>query len=266
VKQIVAPHRARKRFGQHFLVDASYIARIVAAIDLQPGDCLLEIGPGQAALTRALLGRVDHLDAIEIDRDLCARLRAEFNASRLSLHEGDALRFDYAALAQTRGRRLRIVGNLPYNISTPLLFRLAEAERDWQDAVFMLQQEVVERMAAREGEAARGRLSVMLQYRFAVEPLFTVPPGAFRPVPAVHSAVVRLRPLGAARLCPRQEALFAELVTAAFSQRRKMIRKSLEHWLTAAEIAELGIDPQARAETLTCADFVRLSDAVSDVL
>ncbi len=259
-------HHARKRFGQNFLVDAHYIARIVTAIDPQPGERLLEIGPGQAALTRALLERVEHLDAIEIDRDLCTRLRDEFPATRLSLHEGDALQFDYLALAQARGGRLRIVGNLPYNISTPLLFRLAEVETCWQDAVFMLQKEVVERMAARESEAARGRLSVMLQYRFAVERLFTVPPGAFRPVPAVDSAIVRLRPLGAARLRPHDEGLFAQVVTAAFGQRRKMVRKSLERWFEAEEIAALGIDPQARAEALSCEDFLRLADAASGVL
>ncbi len=265
-----SPHRARKRFGQNFLVDRPTIARIVEAIDPRPDERIVEIGPGQAALTEALLAALDTqsqehdgLDAIEIDRDLAARLRAQFPPARVRVHEADALAFDFARLAAVRGGALRVVGNLPYNISTPILFHLTRFESVIADMTFMLQKEVVERMAAPPGAAARGRLSVMLQYRYRIERCFDVPPGAFRPIPAVDSSIVWLAPLGPARLQPRDEAHFAEIVSAAFSQRRKMIRKSLSAWIDAPRLSALGIDPEARAETLSCEAFVAIADATS---
>lgn len=262
-----APHRARKRFGQNFLVDRHYIGRIVESIDPRPEQRIVEIGPGQAALTRELLtamdahaakGRAASLDVIEIDRDLVARLRAEFPPERLRVHEADALSFDFAPLAASA--KLRVVGNLPYNISTPILFRLCEFEDRIADMTFMLQREVVDRMAAREGDAERGRLSVMLQYRYRVAKCFDVPPGAFRPIPAVDSSIVRLTPLGSERLRPMSETRFAQIVTAAFTQRRKMIRKSLAAWVDADTWATLGIEPTARAEDLSVAQWVAISD------
>jgi len=258
------PHRARKRFGQNFLVDQSIIDRIVEAIGPKVGEHIAEIGPGQAALTRKLLaalGPGGSIDAIEIDRDLVARLRQQFDAARLRVHEADAMAFDFASLLPDAGAQLRVVGNLPYNISTPILFRLCEFEDRISDMTFMLQKEVVDRMAAREGEDARGRLSVMLQYRYRVDKCFDVPPTAFRPMPAVDSSIVRLVPLAGQRLRPRDEARFAQVVMAAFTQRRKMIRKSLAAFVAPDQWAALGIDPQSRAEDLACDAFVRIADA-----
>jgi len=262
------PHRARKRFGQNFLVDGHYIGRIVDAIAPLPGQHLVEIGPGLGALTRALLAALDAnggphqgLDVIEIDRDLAARLRADWQHAPVRIHEADALGFDFARFPAP----LRIVGNLPYNISTPILFHLCAFEERLADMTFMLQREVVERMTARPGEAGRGRLSVMLQYRFHVERCFDVPPRAFRPVPAVDSSVVRLTPLGAKRLHPKDEAMFAAIVTAAFTQRRKMIRRSLAHLIDERSLVSLGIDPVVRAEALSCAEFVTIADEVQRV-
>jgi 16S rRNA (adenine1518-N6/adenine1519-N6)-dimethyltransferase len=261
-------HRARKRFGQNFLVDQTYIRRIVDAIDPGPSDHIVEIGPGQAALTRELLnaisshckdGETASLDVVEIDRDLVARLKTEFKPEQLRIHEGDALEFDFATLPSP----LRIVGNLPYNISTPILFRLCDYEDRIADMTFMLQKEVVDRMAAREGDDERGRLSVMLQYRFDVVKCFDVPPGAFRPIPAVDSSIVQLKPLAEKRLRPKNERTFASIVTAAFTQRRKMIRKSLGAFVPVDAWANLNIDPQARAETLSCEAFVAIADYVS---
>ena len=266
-KAPTAPHRARKRFGQNFLVDRHYIQRIVDAIDPRPEQRIVEIGPGQAALTRELLAAMDahcatgqaaSLDVVEIDRDLVARLTAEFPRDRLRVHEADALEFDFATLAADA--KLRVVGNLPYNISTPILFRLCEFEDRISDMTFMLQKEVVDRMAASEGSGERGRLSVMLQYRYRVEKCFDVPPGAFRPIPAVDSSIVRLTPLGSKRLRPNNETRFAQIVTAAFTQRRKMIRKSLAAWVSADAWTAIGIEPTARAEDLSTAEFVAISD------
>jgi 16S rRNA (adenine1518-N6/adenine1519-N6)-dimethyltransferase len=261
-------HRARKRFGQNFLVDQTYIRRIVEAIDPRPSDHLVEIGPGQAALTRELLGTISShckdgetasLDVVEIDRDLVARLKTEFAPEQLRIHEGDALEFDFATLPSP----LRVVGNLPYNISTPILFRLCDYEHRIADMTFMLQKEVVDRMAAREGDDERGRLSVMLQYRFDVVKRFDVPPGAFRPIPAVDSSIVQLKPLDEKRLRPKDERTFANIVTAAFTQRRKMIRKSLGAFVPVDAWEKLNIDPQARAETLSCEAFVAIADYVT---
>jgi len=252
-------HVPRRRFGQNFLVDPHYVARIVDAIAPQPGDNLVEIGPGQGALTRLLVERAGHLAAIEIDRDLAARLAAEFPRERLALHVADALAFDFATL----GPALRVVGNLPYNISSPLLFHLAQFAPQLVDLHVMLQKEVVARMTALPATADYGRLTVMLQAKFRVTRLFTVPPGAFRPTPSVDSAVARLVPLGAAKPHIADEALFARVVAAAFGQRRKTLRNALSPLADASVLEDVGIDPGARGETLSVADFVRLADALA---
>jgi 16S rRNA (adenine1518-N6/adenine1519-N6)-dimethyltransferase len=255
----VERHQPRKRFGQNFLVERHYIDRIVAAIDPKPGDNVVEIGPGLGALTRPLLERVQRLSVIEIDRDLATRLSAEFPPERLVLHRVDALTFDFAAL----GDNLRVVGNLPYNISSPLLFHLAQYDSSLRDITVMLQKEVVQRIAAAPASAEYGRLSVMLQVRFRVERLFVVPPGAFRPSPKVESAVARLTPLGAARPRIADAALFARLVAAAFGQRRKTLRNALHSLASEAELEREGIAPGARGETLAVGDFVRLANALA---
>lgn len=193
---MTAPHQARKRFGQNFLNDEGVIADIVGAIAPRPDDCMVEIGPGLAALTTPLLDTLRHLHVVEIDRDLIARLKTRFRPERLTIHEGDALAFDFSELASGPAS-LRIVGNLPYNISTPLLFHLSSHADQVRDMHFMLQKEVVERMVAQPGEGDHGRLSVMLQYRYAMELLFIVPPTAFTPAPKVDSAIVRMTPLPA---------------------------------------------------------------------
>ena len=248
----------RKRFGQHFLVDRHYLERIVAALDPQPGDNLVEIGPGLGALTGPLLERVERLTVIEIDRDLASHLAATYPAERLMLRTADALEFDYGSL----GPDLRVVGNLPYNISSPLLFHLAQYDAVVRDITVMLQKEVVERMAAAPATAEYGRLSVMLQVRFRIERLLTVPPGAFRPPPKVESAVVRLTPLRQARPHVADEALFARIVAAAFGQRRKTLRNALKTLADEATLERAGIAPGARGETLSVADFVRLANVV----
>lgn len=249
-------HVARKRFGQNFLVDQRIIARIVDAIDPRPDDKLVEIGPGLAALTQPLLERVDHLHVVEIDRDLVARLRERFPAEKLTVHAADALRFDFSQL----DGELRVVGNLPYNISTPLLFHLASFAGCLHDITVMLQKEVVERMVADAGEEAYGRLSVMLQYRFVLEKLFDVPAAAFRPMPQVTSAIVRLVPRPPAELEAADEQMLSAVVAAAFGQRRKTLRNALARFLDAQAFAELGIDPGERGERLSLADYVRIAN------
>jgi 16S rRNA (adenine1518-N6/adenine1519-N6)-dimethyltransferase len=253
-------HTARKRFGQNFLVSPGIVRRIVDAIAARPGDLVVEIGPGLGALTAPLLERIDHLHVVEIDRDLIARLKDAYPPERLTIHEGDALEFDFATL----GTGLKVVGNLPYNISTPLLFHLAAYAGGVRDMHFMLQKEVVDRMAAEPGSGDYGRLSVMLQYRFDIERLFVVPPGAFNPPPKVDSAIVRLVPrkVGAGDTA-KDEALFARVVAAAFSQRRKMLRNTLREMISEDGLAALGIAPTARAEELSVADYVRLSNSVA---
>jgi len=254
-------HPPRKRFGQNFLVDRHYIDRIIAAVDPAPDDNVAEIGPGLGALTRPLLDRLKRLTVIEIDRDLAARLSAEFDADRLRMHNVDALAFDFATL----GKDLRVIGNLPYNISSPMLFHLAQYEANLRDMTVMLQREVVQRMAAAPATPDYGRLSVMLQTRFRVERLFIVPPGAFRPMPQVDSAIARLTPLGGARPKIDDEALFARVVTAAFGQRRKTLRNALKSLATEEELEREGIVPGARGETLPVSDFVRLANALARV-
>jgi 16S rRNA (adenine1518-N6/adenine1519-N6)-dimethyltransferase len=252
-------HRARRRFSQNFLHDAHYIERIVAAIDPRPGDRIVEIGPGLGALSSSLVERAGAITAVEIDRDLAARLRSRFARGQLALIEGDALRLDWAAFAAADERPLRIVGNLPYHISTPLLFALLPAAARVRDQHFMLQKEVVDRMVAGPGGRDYGRLSVMLQFRYRVARLFIVPPGAFSPAPAVTSAIVRLVPAPAAELPAVDEAAFARVVTAAFGQRRKTLRNALAGVLDEAAIRACAIDPGARAESLPIAAFVALA-------
>jgi 16S rRNA (adenine1518-N6/adenine1519-N6)-dimethyltransferase len=251
-------HVPRRRFGQNFLVSPGVVRKIVEAIAPRRDDLLVEIGPGLGALTEPLLATLDTLHVVEIDRDLIARLRERFAPERLVIHEGDALEFDFAAV----GDGLRIVGNLPYNISTPLLFHLAACAAQVRDMHFMLQKEVVDRIVAEPGGGDYGRLSVMLQYRFHVERLFLVPPGAFNPAPQVDSAVVRLVPRAVAELAASDEAAFARVVMAAFSQRRKMLRNTLKGLFAEQALTHLGIAPTARAEELAVADFVRLANAL----
>ncbi len=252
-------HIARKRFGQHFLHDRHFVARIIEAINPQRSDRVVEIGPGLGALTQPLLTHLDHLDVVEIDRDIVAHLHTQYSPDTLTVHEGDALRFDFAAL----GENLRIVGNLPYNISTPLLFHLSEAAPHIRDMMFMLQKEVVDRMVAAPGNKDYGKLSVMLQVKFAMQRLFIVPPGAFRPPPKVDSAIVRLQPLGGAAPALSDEKVFAEVVSAGFNQRRKMLRQSLKPFLAAEDFTRLGINATARAEQLSVEDFVRCANFIA---
>ncbi|HMA10324.1 MAG TPA: 16S rRNA (adenine(1518)-N(6)/adenine(1519)-N(6))-dimethyltransferase RsmA [Steroidobacteraceae bacterium] len=248
--------RARKRFGQHFLHDPAVLQRIVQAVDPRPGEHLVEIGPGQGALTALLLERAGRIDAVEIDRDLAGLLRQRWPRS-LTLHEADALRFDFAALARERGGRLRIVGNLPYNISTPLLFHLLDAVDHVVDLHVMLQKEVVDRMAAAPGSADYGRLTVMLAPRLEVQWLFDVGPGAFQPPPRVWSAVARLR-VRPVPLFP-VPAAYGRVVAAAFSQRRKTVRNSLRAVVAPEAWEATGIDAGARPEVLAPAQFAALA-------
>ena len=251
-------HRARKRFGQNFLHDRSVIERIVDAIDPQPGQAIVEIGPGRAALTRELVRRAGHITAIEIDRDLAAWLRTEFPADRLTLVEADALELDWSALASGP---LRVVGNLPYNISSPLLFRLVEFADRVIDQHFMLQKEVVDRMVAPPGSKTYGRLSVMLQLRYRMTKLFDVPRGAFNPPPKVTSSIVRMVPQPAAELPAVDVAAFSRIVAAAFNQRRKILRNALGDLADDEVFVAAAVNPLARAETLGVDAFVRLTRA-----
>jgi 16S rRNA (adenine1518-N6/adenine1519-N6)-dimethyltransferase len=248
-------HVPRKRFGQHFLHDRGVIGKIVAAVDPRPDDAVVEIGPGGGALTGPLLERVARLEAVEIDRDLAARLAAEH--PRLVLHVGDVLRFDFAQLPAG----VRVVGNLPYNVSTPLLFRLVEVADRIRDAHLMLQKEVVDRMVAAPSTAAYGRLSVMLQYRFAMRKLFDVKPGAFRPPPKVDSAVVRLLPRPTAGLYANDPATLGRVVAAAFTKRRKTLRNALAGVVDEERLRALGIDPGLRPENLGVAEYVAIANA-----
>jgi len=252
-------HQARKRFGQNFLADAHYVGRIVDAVAPHPGDNLVEIGPGLAALTGDLVARAGHISAVEIDRDLAARLRERFTPAQLTLYEADALAFDFAQL----GPALRVVGNLPYNISSPLLFLLAGLDAQVCDLHVMLQREVVARMTAAPGTADYGRLTVMLQVRFRIARLFVVPPGAFRPAPKVESAVARLTPLGPDQPALTDAVLFGQVVAAAFAQRRKTLRNALSNVAGVDALRAAGIDPSARGETLAVADFVRLANLLA---
>jgi 16S rRNA (adenine1518-N6/adenine1519-N6)-dimethyltransferase len=256
-------HRARKRFGQNFLHDPGTIGRVLAAIAPQPEQHLVEIGPGQGAITRGLLESGCLLDAIELDRDLVQLLQEQFaTATRFHLHDADALKFDFCSLVEQQ-EPLRIVGNLPYNISTPLLFHLLDQAHCIHDMHFMLQKEVVERMAAAPGNRTYGRLSVMLQIRCRVESLFPIGPGAFRPPPRVESAFVRLIPWQELPYRVDDFNLFSHIVTQSFSQRRKTLRNTLKSLVTPEIMAQCGIDPAQRAEQLSPADFACLANAAT---
>lgn len=250
-------HIARKRFGQHFLTDGAIVDAIVDAIGPRPGDALVEIGPGLGALTLPLLARSERLAVIELDRDLAQRLRAN---PALEVIEADVLKVDFAALAAAAGRRLRIAGNLPYNISSPILFHLLDHAAQVEDQHFMLQKEVVERMVAEPCHKAYGRLSVMLQWRYHMESVLDVPPESFDPPPRVDSAVVRMLPLADAAAV--EVDLLSELVRVAFSQRRKLLRHTLGRWLDERAFAG-EFDVQRRAEEVPVADYLALAAAVT---
>jgi 16S rRNA (adenine1518-N6/adenine1519-N6)-dimethyltransferase len=252
----MSSHIPRKRFGQHFLVDEALISAIVREIAPRPGEPLIEIGPGLGALTQPLLERCGVLTVIELDRDLAARWRQR---QGVTVVESDVLKVDIGALADAAGQPLRLVGNLPYNISTPILFHLLPVASRVRDQHFMLQKEVVDRMAAGPGGKDFGRLSVMLQWRYRIESVLDVPPEAFDPPPRVDSAVVRMLPL--AQPPAVDEALLSELVTVAFSQRRKLLRHSLGRWLEQRGFAG-AFDLQRRAEEVSVAEYVRLGQAL----
>lgn len=249
-------HRARKRFGQNFLHDRHWIERIAKAVNATEGDDIVEIGPGQAALTRELIAGAGKVRAVEIDRDLAAWLKETFPES-LSLIEADALTLDWTQVA--KNDNLRVVGNLPYNISSPLLFKLLEAADHVKDQHFMLQKEVVDRMVAQHGSKTYGRLSVMLQWRYRMQKLFDVPPGAFNPPPKVMSSVVRMIPKAKEEVPSVDFELFSSVVANAFSQRRKTIRNALSALLSSEEISACDVDLGARAEALPLDAFVRLA-------
>jgi 16S rRNA (adenine1518-N6/adenine1519-N6)-dimethyltransferase len=256
-------HRARKRFGQNFLEDFSVITRIINAIDIRETDHLVEIGPGKGALTESLVQQSRHLDVIEIDRDLAAYLRSRYAATEnLTIHCTDALKTDFQSLT-VGSEKLRIIGNLPYNISTPLLFHLLDQQANIRDMHFMLQKEVVDRICANPGSKTFGKLSVMIQFHCKTEALFNVPPHSFIPEPKVTSAVVRLTPRESPQYWVKNPDDFRSLVNQAFSKRRKTLRNALKGFLSAEEIESTGIDPTARAETLEIEDYTRLSDTYS---
>ena len=255
-------HKARKRFGQNFLHDQRVIGRIVQAVAPRLGDNLVEIGPGMGALTAPLLAASSHLTVLELDRDLAATLPARMgHPQHLTIVEGDALRFDFAQMEKL-DKPLRVVGNLPYNISTPLLFHLIRYGAAVKDMHFMLQKEVVDRIVAEPKNKDFGRLSVMIQYYCKPTFLFEVPPGAFNPPPKVTSAVFRLEPYAVKPVQARNEKLLAALVSQVFNQRRKTLRNTLKGQVDEAGFAQLGISPMARPETLSIADFVALADYV----
>ncbi|WP_428241069.1 16S rRNA (adenine(1518)-N(6)/adenine(1519)-N(6))-dimethyltransferase RsmA [Gynuella sp.] len=256
-------HKARKRFGQNFLHDQQVIDRIVSAIRPKPDQHLVEIGPGQGALTEQLLAGTDgQLDVIELDRDLIPILQVKFfSAAALTIHEADALKFDFATLHP--GEPLRVVGNLPYNISTPLLFHLLRFTDHITDMHFMLQKEVVERICASPGGSDYGRLSVMMQYFCQTEYLFTVKPGAFNPAPKVDSAIIRLAPRPKHELTARSLEALETMVRTSFSQRRKTLRNNLKQLMTQQQIEDAGIDPGLRPEKLSVADFVNLANQLT---
>jgi len=253
----MAKHRARKRFGQHFLSDPGVIDAIIRAVHPTSDDVIVEIGPGQGAITDALARNAGHLHAIELDRDLVARLRRQYDDNPdVTVHEADALEFDFAVL----GDRIRVVGNLPYNISTPLLFHLLKFREQILDMHFMLQKEVVDRMAAGPGSKAYGRLGIMLGCHLNIESLFDVPPDAFEPPPEVTSAVVRLDPLPPGTFEIDNEAGLSTLVATAFMQRRKTLRNSLKKLVEGSDFAAVGIDAGLRPEQISIAEYVRLSN------
>jgi len=253
-------HRARKRFGQHFLTSPEVIEQVVSAIGPRDGETVVEIGPGQAAITNPLAGLASELHAIEFDRDLAALLRKRFiDNDHVTIHEADALSFDFSTL----GRALRVVGNLPYNISTPLLFHLLDYKSCIADAHFMLQKEVVDRMCSPPGSKSYGRLTIMLGCQMEMVPLFDVPPTAFSPPPKVMSSVIRMRPIPLPGIDVQDADLLASVVRSAFSRRRKTLRNALQGLAEVADIAAVGIDPGVRPEQVPIEDWVALANHVA---
>ncbi len=252
-------HRARKRFGQNFLQDSHVIQRIINALKPKEGDRIIEIGPGLGALTEPLIEAAGQIEVVEIDRDLVERLQRRFSDDALQIHSADALKFDFCTLAKEGGGKLRLIGNLPYNISTPLLFHLMEQLECIADIHCMLQKEVIERMAAGPGDKNYGRLSIMLQYHCQITKLFNVGPGAFNPPPKVESAVARLVPHQTPPVQIDDYSLFAKLINQAFTQRRKTLRNALKKYISTEQIEAAGIDPGARPETLSMEDYASLS-------
>jgi len=254
-------HVARKRFGQNFLTDKQVLSDIIDAIAPRKGETMVEIGPGLAAMTALLLKQLDHMHVVELDRDLVTRLEKAYPRERLTVHSGDALKFDFGAIPVAEGQKLRVVGNLPYNISSPLLFHLADFAHLIEDQHFMLQKEVVERMVSEPGSKTYGRLSVMLQWRYDMSLMFIVPPTAFDPPPQVESAIVRMVPVKQQLPCDgkRLEAVVAK----AFSQRRKVIRNCVAGMFTEAQLVEAGIDPSVRPEAVSLAQYVALANLPS---
>jgi 16S rRNA (adenine1518-N6/adenine1519-N6)-dimethyltransferase len=251
-------HIARKRFGQNFLHDTYVLENITAAIAPQPDDAMVEIGPGLGAMTEQLIKGLKRMHVVELDRDLVARLQKNFDPAKLTIHAGDALKFDFSTIPVPPGQKLRVVGNLPYNISSPLLFHLAEIAPLVQDQHFMLQKEVVERMVAEPGGKAFGRLSVMLQWRYNMALLFVVPPTAFDPPPKVESAIVRMIPKAKPLAC--DQATLEAVVMKAFSQRRKVIRNCLAGMFTEAQLIDAGVDPTLRPEAIGLEQYVALAN------
>ncbi|MFA6058573.1 MAG: 16S rRNA (adenine(1518)-N(6)/adenine(1519)-N(6))-dimethyltransferase RsmA [Taibaiella sp.] len=252
---------ARKRFGQNFLQDGQVISQIIACFAPKPGDHCVEIGPGLGALTLPLLKKIKHLEAVELDRDIIpVLLENSKNIGELIIHQGDVLQFDFQTLIKNN-KKLRIIGNLPYNISTPLIFHLLNQLNIIEDMIFMLQQEVVDRMAAAPNNKDYGRLSVMVQYHCQVEGLFSIPPEAFHPAPKVQSKLVHLIPYDKKPFIACNEKLFADIVREAFGQRRKTIRNSLKNLITDETFEQLGLSPTDRAENLSVGDYVQLANS-----
>ncbi len=257
-------HRARKRFGQNFLNDDLIIDKIVTAIDPKPGEKLVEIGPGLGAITEPVCDRTDHLTVVELDKDLAERLiHHPFLGPKLTVHQGDAMKFDFASLI-SGDEKLKIFGNLPYNVSTPLLFHLYEFIDDVEHMHFMLQKEVVNRMVASPNSKAFGRLSVMTQYYCHAIPVIEVPPTCFKPAPKVDSAVVRLMPKPASERRAKSTKMLNTVCLEAFNQRRKTIRNSLSNLLTVEELESLGLSPTLRAENLTLNQFIDIANWLYD--
>lgn len=259
--EVLKHHKARKRFGQNFLNDDFWINKIAEAVNAKPGQRIIEIGPGQAALTRELIAGAGHIFCVEIDRDLASWLRSKFPDTELTVLEADALQFDWRQFSE-EGEKIRVVGNLPYNISSPLLFKLSEISDRVIDQHFMLQKEVVDRMVAAPGTKAYGRLSVMLQHKYRMIKLFDVPPEAFTPAPKVVSSVVRMLPL-AEPLAVDAET-FHQVVAASFAMRRKTLKNNLQKWVTPEMMEKAGIRPEQRAETVPMENFVALARLVHE--
>jgi len=251
-------HVARKRFGQNFLTDDHVLHNIIEGIAPHRGDTMVEIGPGLAAMTALLLKELNHMHVVELDRDLVARLEKAYPRERLTIHAGDALKFDFGSIPVPEGKKLRVVGNLPYNISSPLLFHLADYAHLVEDQHFMLQKEVVERMVAEPGTKAYGRLSVMLQWRYDMAMLFVVPPTAFDPPPQVDSAIVRMVPTR--RQLPADAGALEAVVQKAFSQRRKVIRNCVAGMFSEQQLVDAGIDPGVRPEAVGLEQYVALAN------